>query len=54
MSVYTANIEAMVSATLRVIADTVDEASEKAERMIRNDIPHSVQVTQVNIAEENP
>lgn len=52
MTVYRAMIHAKVSAVLRVIADSLDEATDKAEKMLRNDVPHDVEVTGVDLEEE--
>lgn len=52
MTVYRALIHAKVSAVLRVIADSLDEASAKAEKILRNDLPHDVEVTGVDVEEE--
>lgn len=52
MAVYSATIEAQVTAILKVIADTKPEAESKAERIIRNDIIHDLEITAVNVVEE--
>jgi hypothetical protein len=52
MGVYVTKIRATVTAVLRLIADTNEEAEAKAERMLRNDVPHDIEVTEVNVEEE--
>ena len=52
MTIYRAFVQAKVSAVLRVIADSLDEASTKAEKILRNDVPHDVEVTEVDLEEE--
>jgi hypothetical protein len=51
MTIYKASIQAKVSVVLCVIADSLDEASEKAEMILRNDVPHDVEVMGVDLEE---
>lgn len=52
MGVYITRIRATVTAVLRLIADTNEEAEAKAALMLRNDVPHDIEVTEVNVEEE--
>jgi hypothetical protein len=52
MKVYITKIKATVTAVLRLIADSHDEAEVKAKRMLRNDVVHDFEITEVSIEEE--
>jgi hypothetical protein len=52
MTLYNARVEAQVTATLKVIANTKPEAEEKAELIVRNDIIHDLEITAVSVVEE--
>lgn len=54
MGVYITRIRATVTAVLRLIADSNDEAEVKAERMLRNDVAHDLEIEEVNVEEETP
>lgn len=52
MGVYITKIRATVTAVMRVIADSRDEAGEKAEKIVRNDVAHDLEIMDVSIEEE--
>jgi len=51
MTVYEATIKANVTASIRVVADTPDEATERTTRIFDNDTQHSYELVCVDIAE---
>lgn len=54
MGLYITKIRATVTAVLRVVADSIGEAGEKAERIVRNDVVHDLEITEVSVEEETP